>query len=85
MLNFVRLLSVCSSGKNYSCDDYIRSHSGERMCVIHKNKKKYSDIPQKNNCYRKSVRHIIEIEMLNIALLNYLDTWGRNSKINLIK
>lgn len=37
-------------------------------------KKKYSDIPQKNNCYRKSVRHIIKMEMLKIALLNYLDT-----------
>jgi hypothetical protein len=44
-----------------------------KECVSYIKTKKYSDIPQKNNCYRKSVRSIIEMEMLKIAFLNYLD------------
>lgn len=64
-----------------SFDDYIRRHRGERISVIQKQKQKFSDIPQKKNCYRKLVRSI-ELEMLQVALLK---TQGRNSKIKLIK
>lgn len=88
MVNFVRVLLIAVCVIFWTVLRVLTTILGGtegKEYQSYKNKnKKFSDIPRKKNCYRNSARNIIELEMLKIALLNYLITQGRNSKIKLI-